>query len=186
LISASSTASTLPTTSDEELVRLIQRGEPRGLRELMQRHLRGAVAVALEYARDLDEAEDIAQDAFHRVWRAASSFDVGLRFRPWFYTLVRNLGRNAAGKRTRRGEIELVDTHAAPEVIRDAEIRRAINAELSELSEMQRRCFRLCEMEGFTSEEVGDMLDIAPATVRTHTHRARAHLRNALGKYGLP
>ena len=103
-MSASSTATPL-ITPDEELMRLIRAGEPQAFRELMRRHLRGAVAVALEYARDLDEAEDVAQEAFHRVWRGAASFDVAQRFRPWFYTIVRNLGRNLASKRTRRAEI---------------------------------------------------------------------------------
>ncbi|HUP90191.1 MAG TPA: RNA polymerase sigma factor [Longimicrobiales bacterium] len=184
-------SASLPDTStiisDEELVRLIQKGESHRFGELMRRHLRGAVAVGLEYARDLDEAEDIAQDAFHRLWSSIARFDPAQRFRPWFYTIVRNLGRNVASKRARRGEVELHDSFRDRDGDSDSdrEIRNAIESELAKMSEMQAGCFRLCEMEGFTSEEVADMMDIEAPTVRTHCFRARAKLRVALEKYGL-
>lgn len=149
----------------------------------MRRHLRGAVAVALEYARDLDDAEDVAQEAFHRTWRALASFDSRQRFRPWFYTIVRNVGRTAAGRRQRRGEVELMDVHATSSH-ESSDLQRHVHALLDRMTPLQAGCFRLCEIEGFTSEEVGDMLGIAPATVRTHAFRARAHLREALDKLG--
>jgi hypothetical protein len=58
----------------------------------VERYVRGALAVALEYARDRYDAEDIVQDAFVRTLRELHRFDDRLSFRPWFYTIVRNLG----------------------------------------------------------------------------------------------
>jgi len=167
-------------------VRLVRGDEAHGLRELMRRYLRGAVAVALEYTRDLDEAEDVAQEAFERVWRSAHHFDPRQRFRPWFYTIVRNAGRDAIRRRSRRSEVELSDMHAAQarDAALDADIRRHVHAELDRMTSPQASCFRLCEIEGFSAEEVADMMNIAPATVRTHAHRARVRLREALAKLG--
>ncbi len=60
------------------------------------------------------------------------------------------------------------------------EIADRVAAGLEALPPMQRSCFRLCEMEGFDSTEVAEMLGIKPATVRTHVHRARAALQTSL------
>lgn len=96
-----------------------------------------------------------------------------------------NLGRNVASKRARRGEVELHDVYSDTDGDRDREIRARIENELRKMSEMQTSCFRLCEMERFSAEEVADMMDIEAPTVRTHCFRARAKLRVALEKHGL-
>ena len=169
-------------------MRLIARGESQAFSQLMRRYLRGAVAIAFEYAHDLDEAEDIAQDAFHRLWSSASRFDPSQRFRPWFYTIVRNLGRNVAARRRRRGEVglwEFGERDGAGDRDRDREIRGCIERQLEKMTEMQASCFRLCEIEGFSADEVADMMDIASSTVRQHCFRARNKLREALERHGL-
>jgi len=169
-------------------VRLARKGEARAFDELVERYLRGALAVALEYARDRDDAEDIVQDAFIRTLRELHRFDHRLSFRPWFYTILRNLGRNAAERRGRQTELEAVgDVASNPgsgDAAADAELRGLIEQELAGMSAQQAASFRLCEIEGFSALEVGDMLGVAPATVRTHAHRARLKLREVLSNRG--
>lgn len=86
----------MDNVSDSELVVRAWRGEGEAFGTLVRRYLRPALAVAWEFAPSRDDAEDLVQDAFHRALRALPSFDAGRPFRPWFFTIVRNLGRNAA------------------------------------------------------------------------------------------
>ena len=165
-------------------MRLARAGEAHAFDQLVERYLRGALAVALEYARDRDDAEDIVQDAFVRTLRELHRFDDRLAFRPWFYTILRNLGRNAAERCARAGQHFISEdatrTPHDADLAADAELRQIIERELAGMTPQQSASFRLCEIEGFTALEVGDMLGIAPATVRTHAHRARMKLREVL------
>jgi RNA polymerase sigma-70 factor (ECF subfamily) len=152
---------------------------------LVRRYMRPALAVALEFASGRDDAEDVVQEAFHRALRQLGQFDERLAFRPWFFTIVRNLGRNLAARRVRWKTVPLPAgfTGDRPSPFEDAhraEVRERLFAAIQRLPDMQRWCFRLCDMEGFTSPEVADMLGITPGTTRTHLHRARRALRQAL------
>lgn len=168
-------------------MRLVRAGEAHAFDELAGRYLRGALAVAWEYARDRDEAEDIVQDAFVRIVRDLHRYDDRLPFRPWFYTVLRNLGRNAIARRARNVHVEMPEHLPAAQAFdaaAGAELRAIVEQELAGMSRLQAAAFRLLAMEGFSAAEVGDMLGIAPATARTHVHRARLKLRHVLEQRG--
>jgi len=171
--------------SDGELVQRARAGDRQAFGALVVRYLRPALAVAWEYAPSRDDAEDLVQDAFHKALRGLERFDERLPFRPWLFTIVRNLGRNAAERDARwhsvGGPDEVADDEADPaDFAHRALLRDRIDRGVDALPPMQRACFRLCDVEGFDVNEVAEMLGVAGATVRTHRHRARATLRRAL------
>jgi RNA polymerase sigma-70 factor (ECF subfamily) len=152
---------------------------------LVRRYLRPALAVAWEFAPTRDDAEDLVQDAFLRALQALPGFDESKPFRPWFFTILRNVGRNAAARQARWASVAVPDelpTDAAnpEELAHQAAVRESIRHGLDVLPPMQRTCFRLCDIEGFDGNEVAEMLGISAATIRTHRHRARATLRDVL------
>jgi RNA polymerase sigma-70 factor (ECF subfamily) len=151
----------------------------------VRRYLRPALAVAWEFTESRDDAEDVVQDAFHRALRGLDSYDDRRPFRPWFYQIVRNVGRNAAARRNRWGSEPVSETLPAPETsalseIERWEIRKRIDDGLEFLSPMQRSCFRLCDLEEYKAAEVGEMLGLSDSTVRVHLFRARKALREIL------
>lgn len=171
--------------SDADWIARARRGDREAFGVLVRRYLRPALAVAWEFAPSRDDAEDLVQDAFHRALRSLDSFDETRPFRPWFFTILRNLGRNAAERNARWAAVpvpgELATDAADPEdMAHRAELRERIQRGLDILPPMQRACFRLCDIEGFDGIEVAEMLGISAATVRTHRHRARATLRAEL------
>ncbi|NIT67400.1 MAG: sigma-70 family RNA polymerase sigma factor [Gemmatimonadetes bacterium] len=175
----------MDNVSDGELVVWARRGDGEAFGALVRRYLRPALAVAWEFAPSRDGAEDLVQDAFHRALRALPSFDESRPFRPWFFTILRNLGRNAAEREARwsTGPVSeglRADGADPEEEAHRADVRDRIRRGLDLLPPMQRACFRLCDMEGFDGVEVAEMLDLSAATVRVHRHRARAALRDAL------
>ena len=171
--------------ADSDLVIQAKAGETEAFGALVSRYLRPALAVAWEYAPSRDDAEDLVQDAFHRALRSLDRFEEERPFRPWFFTILRNVGRNAAERHSRWNSIavpdELPTRDADPEdEAHRAGLRESIQEGLDVLPQMQRTCFRLCDIEGFEGPEVAEMLGLSAATVRTHRHRARTTLRDAL------
>ncbi len=171
--------------SDGQLANKARAGDRSAFGALVAQYLRPALAVAWEYAPSRDDAEDLVQEAFHRALRGLEGFDERLPFRPWLFTIIRNVGRNAAERNARWGSVAVPDTLPAndadpADLAHRALLRERIDQGLDLLPPMQRSCFRLCDVEGFEVSEVAEMLGVASATVRTHRHRARATLRTAL------
>jgi len=171
--------------TDRELVRRVRRGDHRAFDELVRRYLRPALAVAWEFTDSIDDAEDVVQDAFLRALRGLNGYDDTRPFRPWFFQIVRNVGRNAAAWRDRWRSEPLAETLPAPESsplseIERWEVRQRIEEGAELLSPMQLSCFRLCDVEGFGAGEVAEMLGLSESTVRVHLFRARHALREIL------
>lgn len=171
--------------SDRQLVSKACAGDRDAFGVLVARYLRPALAVAWEYVPSRDEAEDVVQEALHRALGSLDAFDTRLPFRPWLFTIVRNVARNVAEREARWRSVGVPD--ALPTAGEDpadsahrALLRERIDRGLDTLPPMQRSCFRLCDVEGFAVNDVAEMLGVAAATVRTHRYRARAALRQAL------
>src|SRR5262245_31343144 len=154
-------------------------------RGLVSRYLRPALAVAWEFTNTLDDAEDVVQETFCRVVRALPRFDLERPFAPWFFTILRNVARNAAGARVFQLGTELDEStpDAVPtpaERVEYLDLATHVDAQLDVLPDMQRACFRLCVLEGFSSQEVAGALGVSDRTVRTHVFRARQALRKTV------
>jgi RNA polymerase sigma-70 factor (ECF subfamily) len=152
----------------------------------VRRYLRKALAVALEYMRTLEDAEDVVQDTFGRVLENLQRYDPARRFEPWFFTILRNTARNAARFRQLRQHEQLAAEHASDaagpfEQASRSELQQRIDAALDALPMMQRACFRLCTVEGLTSAEAGRALGLAESTVRVHVYKAKRVLQERLG-----
>ena len=161
-------------------------GDAQAFEALVRRLVRPALAAAWEFVPAREDAEDVVQDAFARAWRDLARYDSARPFAPWFFTIVRNVARNAVRRDRRWNTVSLTDdvTAVDPRDSTDAqdslervELAGRIDAALEALSPMQRACFRLTEIEGFGSAEAGEMLGVSGATVRVHAHRARQTLR---------
>jgi RNA polymerase sigma-70 factor (ECF subfamily) len=171
--------------TDRELILRTREGNSTAFGSLVDRYLRPALAVAWEYTRSRDDAEDLVQDAFHRALRKLKRFDEGRPFGPWLFTIVHNLGRNAASRNIRWASVpfpEDLSSGSDPHGdVESKEMVERVERALEALPLMQRSCFRLCRVEGFDSAEVAEMLGIGKATVRTHVQRAREALQKKLG-----
>lgn len=161
-------------------------GDAQAFEALVRRLVRPALAAAWEFVPTREDAEDVVQDAFARAWRDLARYDAGRPFGPWFFTILRNVARNAIRRDRRWSAVSLTEDVAAvdprdgsdaQESLERLELTGRIGAALDALSPMQRACFRLTEIEGFGSAEAGEMLGVSDATVRVHAHRARKALR---------
>lgn len=170
---------------EAELIERVKRGDAGAFDELVGFYLRRAFAVAYRVLRNREDAEDLTQEAFMAALANIASFDTRRPFGPWLFRIVMNRALNAQKARAlRRMEPippEYEAAEASPEAaLEQSELRRSLDSALDALPERQQVIVRLFELEGFSSSEIGEMLELSAGTVRWHLHEARTALRAAL------
>jgi RNA polymerase sigma-70 factor (ECF subfamily) len=171
---------------ERELVARARSGDAEAFRALVDRHRDRAYGLALRIVRVPSEAEEVAQDAFVRVWRALPGFRGESSFGTWLHRIVarRAIDRAALvrGGRAREADLDAAGEPEAPERLRELdEALRARRLErlMDRLSEVQRAAMTLFYWEDRSVEDVAMRLGLPPNTVKTHLARARAVLRAA-------
>ncbi|HEX6091231.1 MAG TPA: sigma-70 family RNA polymerase sigma factor [Gemmatimonadales bacterium] len=172
-------------SGESELVRRVRQGDTEAFGELVRRYERRAFAVAYRLTRQRQDAEDLVQDAFIAALDKLDGFDAERSFGPWFFRILVNRGTSLFRARKVRVTEEIPetigDTAASPDrLAEEAETGERVRAAISELSERQRLVVQLYELDGFSTSEVADMLEIAEPTVRWTLHAARKRLRAEL------
>jgi RNA polymerase sigma-70 factor (ECF subfamily) len=174
--------------NERGLVIRVQQGDREAFDELARRYARRAFAIAYRILRHTQDAEDLVQDAFMAALDGIGSFDPARPFAPWFFKIVVNRSLNAASARNTR-ERHVTVTHlwnkdaAAVEFdpAERSEIRQRFQQALAALPKHQRLIVELSDLDGRSSTEIGEMLELPRGTVRWHLHQARKVLRAALG-----
>jgi RNA polymerase sigma-70 factor (ECF subfamily) len=155
---------------------------------LAARYLHKAGRVAAAILRDVDDAEDVAHEAFVRAWTQRADLLPGRGFAPWFFRIVRNL---ALDQLRRRGRIvnepldaqRLTSRGAQPDVAAHGRIVGSrIRLALRELPPQQRRVAALFFLDGCAHAEIAETLSLAEGTVRAHLSFARKRLRRVLAE----
>jgi len=174
--------------SDLELVRRVQRGERGAFDLLVLRYQHRVVKLVARLLRDPTEAEDVAQEAFVKAYRAISSFRGDSAFYTWLYRIAVNTARNTMASRQRRPldyEADLSESEQSvvesrmrhgdtPEAAAlSEEIHQTVNRAVEDLPEDLRTAIILREIEGLSYEEIAAAMDCPVGTVRSRIFRAR-------------
>ena len=177
--------------NEHEAIARLKTGDIIGLKTLVKAYQVQAVRAAYFITRDKALAEEIAQDAFLRVYERIEQFDEERLFPPWFFRIVTNLAIKAAKKEartlsldnsTREPEetiLELIpDTLLEPEdKIAMQQLQEEVWQALSRLTPKQRSVIVMRYYLDMSEAEMSDKLEIAPGTVKWHLHAARKRLR---------
>jgi RNA polymerase sigma-70 factor, ECF subfamily len=172
--------------TDEDLLAASAAGDDASFAVLVRRYIRPATLLATQLLGDADDAEDIVQEGFTVVHRAAAQFERGRPFKPWCYAIIRRLAANRRGRDARRARLLRFwgSPSSVAESHEDAALARvdagSATRAITHLPPMQRACFELVVVRDLTIEEVAMMHDITESTVRQHVFRARAALREKL------
>lgn len=181
---------------DRELIVRAQNGDGKAFRRLVERHQRRAYAIALGLVRDPNDAHEIVQEAFLRVYRGLQSFQGGSSFFTWLYRIVTNLAIDLIRKPGRK-DAELVDNQSADDetdfplvsridgadpvnVIRRREIAARIQAALDALPPYHRGVILMREVEGMSYEEMAQAMNVSKGTIMSRLFHARQKLQKAL------
>ena len=176
--------------TEAALLEAVRDGDHAAFDELVERHMRRAFAVAYRLLAQRQDAEDVVQDAFMAALVKIDTFQIGRPFAPWLFRIVANRALNLRKARALR-QVEPIPASAASggespvDAAERGERRRALREALAQLPEQQRWIVELFEIDGFTSPEIADMLDLAEGTVRWHLHSARQTLRTVLARFAM-
>jgi RNA polymerase sigma-70 factor (ECF subfamily) len=175
--------------SDLSLVRRVQRGERGAYDLLVLKYQHKVVKLVMRYLRNPADAEDVAQEAFVKAYRALPQFRGDSAFYTWLYRIAINTAKNALAARERNPvsyELDLQGNDESSDMVgrlKDPEtpeglalteeIRDTVNHAISELPEDLRTAIVLRELEGMSYEEIAASMDCPVGTVRSRIFRAR-------------
>jgi RNA polymerase sigma-70 factor (ECF subfamily) len=182
--------------SDQELVKRVQRGDQNAFNVLVLRYQHRVLKLVGRFARDSAEAEDIAQEAFIKAYRALASFRGDSAFYTWLYRIAINTAKNAVVSNRRRPvdfDLDLQDPEQferqarmkeidTPEgMLLSEEIRGTVAEAIAQLPEDLRTAIMLRELEGLSYEEIAEVMECPVGTVRSRIFRAREAIDRKLG-----
>ena len=183
---------------DNELMKRVAKGDDAAFHTLFERHYRLAYAVIYRQLGVQSEAEDLVQEAFLRVYRAAPKYVPTAKFSTWLYTVVTNLCLNYKRDRA-RNKLRLVssrdedggdpmsqlvqDDEPEHDAIDQEERTRVVREAIAELPENQRMALILSRYEDKSYEEVAEILGTTVAAVKSLTSRARNTLKEKLARF---
>ena len=170
---------------DQRLLAGAAGGNPAAFRGLVDRHLSAAVAIARRMLRDDAEAEDIAQEAFLRLWRNAATIEIGPGgVRPWLRRVVSNLCidriRSARNTSVVAEVPEIAEPASQDRTLEERDLSHRVDRALQALPERQRLALVLFHYEGMTQVEVGEVLGVTDEAVESLLARARRALKAGL------
>lgn len=181
------------------IVQRCRRGDALAWEALVRRYQSRVYAVAFHYMRDADEARDLAQDVFIKVYRNLNSF-TGEGFLPWLLRLTRNGAIDRLRRKKARPPatdvpvedgMQLPATGPSPEDawVTDAR-KRLVYRALDRMSEQNREMILLKEIQGLNINEIADLLGVPVGTVKSRSSRARLELARRVVEldpsYGAP
>ena len=183
-----------PGSADEEelLVGRARAGDRRAFEQLIRRHADRLYAVVLRFVGDREAAEEVTQEAFLRAWRGIGRFQGRSRFFTWLYRIGINEAKRRAARESAERTISLdeepileaPDWSEAPDIrAQQNDLRRALESSIRALPVKYRAPVILRDVEGLTTEEAAEVMDLSQAAFKSRLHRARLLLRRALDEH---
>lgn len=169
--------------------------------ELVERFQHRLVAIMHHLVGHADEAEDLAQEVFLRVYRTRKSYTPKAKFSTWLFTIANNLALNALRDRQRRPvtPLEVHDSgplgarpteqlapnrdHPPAHQLQQQELAEVIRQALDSLNERQRMAIILNKFEDMNYADIAEVMNLSPKAVKSLLSRARCKLREALQGY---
>jgi len=180
---------------DIALVRRVQKGDKAAFDALVLKYQHKVLKLVQRYVRNPSEAEDIAQEAFIKAYRALPAFRGESAFYTWLYRIAINTAKNALVASRRRpisydldlqdssqlqAQARLADAETPEALALTDEIRRTVNESIEALPDDLRLAIVLRELEGLSYEEIAKTMECPVGTVRSRIFRAREAIDRSL------
>jgi RNA polymerase sigma-70 factor (ECF subfamily) len=175
------------TTTEADWIARAQRADTGAFERLYRMHVDKVYGLCLRMTGNVAEAEDCAQEAFIQAWNKIDRFRGDSAFATWLHRIAVNsvLGRMRKSKREQDRIALASDTTDSPTAAADTGELRDLSNAINRLPQGARHVFVLHAVYGYSHEEAGGMLGIAPGTSKAQLHRARRLLAQQLEQEGI-
>ncbi len=184
-----------PLNPDADLIAQCQLGDERAFEELVDKYRTRVASIAYQVLGNYEDARDVAQEVFVKLYRGIKGFDPNKKFFTWLYRLTVNAAIDFLRSKKRRSYEHSIDERPEQymnipsgdydEITVDyekQELRQLFVTLAKDLNPKQRAAFTLCDLQGFTADEVAEILDCPKVTLRWYLHEARKKIRKAIAK----
>lgn len=181
---------------EQSLIERVRSGDSSAFETLVLENQTKVYNLALRMTGNEEDALDMSQEAFLRAYNSLDGFRGDSRFSVWLYRLTSNICIDFIRSRKRAAavslhdaedgsDIEIPDERFLPETeLERREFREALSKGLTELTPEYSRILILREVNGLSYDEIGEVLELSPGTVKSRIHRARGRLISILRGYG--
>lgn len=175
-----------PVSESQLIARAIE-GDPAAQRELYDAHVDRVYRLAFRVAGDDELARDFTQEAFIRAFDRLPTFRREASFGTWLYTIAMSVALNGIRSirrlRTREVPLDVAETLGSRTRIADPDLKDRLHKAIEDLPPGYRAVFLMHDLEGYTHEEIGEVLGIQSGTSKAQLFRARARLREVLADF---
>ena len=172
---------------EAELIARARGGDPAAERTLYEAHVDRVYRLAYRFAGDPDLARDFTQDTFIRAFERLDDFRGASQFATWLHAITVSVAlnglRDVKRRRERETDLEEGQDVAGPGRQAEPDLKRRLAAAIDALPEGYRTVFVMHDVEGYTHEEIGQVLSVETGTSKAQLSRARAKLRVALADF---
>ncbi|MCR4804921.1 MAG: sigma-70 family RNA polymerase sigma factor [Clostridia bacterium] len=172
----------------QKTIDLAVSGDEQAFASLISAVQNKAYAMAYRYMGNDADTRDAMQEAFIKMYRYLGTFQGGSSFETWFFRILINTCLDELRKRKHASEQEDIDEHyeiadereGTEELLLKKERQKAVRDAIKQLSEDAKNIIILRELQGLSYEELADVLDIEPGTVKSRLNRAKQKLKSIL------
>lgn len=177
---------------DESLVARICEGDHRAFAQVVERHSGLFFQAAYRMCSSPEDAEEIVQEAFLKLWKKPQAFDAakGTKFTTWFYRVVTNLAIDHVRRKRPQSGSDVLEYMAdkgplADEQLEERDRQDVLEVAIQALPERQKAALNLCFYEGLSNKEAAEILGVGVKALESLLMRAKTALKEDLGAKGL-
>jgi len=185
--------------SDNEIILLEKavKGDIKSFEILIRKYQKFAFNIALNYLKNIEEAEDATQEALIKAFRYLKKFQMESKFSTWLYRIVINTCKDELRKKSRNQKVINIDseetyvneiediTYEPLKEIEEKEISNKLKEAVNSLKIKYKEVIVLCDINGMSYNEISDILEIPVGTVRSRINRGRLTLRKIINEMEL-
>ncbi len=174
------------TDDIESIIIACKRNERSGQKALYQRYYSFSLSICMRYASSRDDAVEIMNDGFFKVFKYIDSYSMSVPFEPWLKRIMINCSIDwfrRTEKRAKENDLRLAQHIAEKPAVLEAISYDEMLELVRQLSDAYRTVFNLIAIEGYTHHEVAEMLDISIGTSKSNYARAKRKLQELLKEY---
>ena len=172
--------------NDKELILQLRKGKVKAFDALFQKYSPKLYSFVLSYTGSIEEAEDITQEVFFRVWQNRDKLDPDLSFNAYIIVIARNLVLNLFRKKTQNSKYASYSKHRSTltnqteDYIVFSELQHHSHLSMEKLPTRCKQIFMLSRQQGLSVKEISEQLNVSPSTVENQINKALKLIRKEL------